>query len=209
MWSSGVGEPQPLAGEAGGVGGVGVAAAGVVGLQRLVGGREGDGLELHLVGAEIVGEVQLGGGALLHADRGVAELERRIHLQRLAHHEALAVVVVDAGEVQAERGVARRGPGGVAGQHVDLARLQRGEAVLRGQRHELDLGRIVEDRRRQRLAEIDVEAGPAALRVRQAEAGERAVRAAVERAPLLDRVERLGRRGRCGERPEPPPARRG
>ena len=177
----GIGEPQPLAGETRGVGGVGVAAAGVVGLHRLGRGREGDGLELHLVGAEIVGEVELGGGALLHADRGVAEFERRIELERLAHHEALAVVIIDAGEVQPERGVARRGPGGVAGQHIDLARLQRGEAVLRGQRHELDLGRVVEDRRRQRLAEIDIEPGPAPLRVRQAEAGERAVRSAVER----------------------------
>ena len=38
-------------------------------------------------------------------------------------------------------------------QHVDVARLQRGEAVLRGQRDELHLGRIVEDRRRERAAD--------------------------------------------------------
>ena len=37
-----LGEAQPLGVEAGGVGGVGVAAAGVVGLERLVRGREGD-----------------------------------------------------------------------------------------------------------------------------------------------------------------------
>ena len=38
--------------------------------------------------------------------------------------------------------------------------LQRGEAILGRQRHELDLGRIVEDGRRDRPADVDVEAGP-------------------------------------------------
>ncbi len=194
----GLGEPQALGIEAGGVGGERVAAAGVVGLDRLVGARERHGLELHLVGAEIVREIELGGGALLHADGGVVELERRIHLQRLAHQEALAVVIVDRREVQAERGVARGGPGGVARQHVDVAGLQRGEAVLRGQRDELHLGRIVEDRGRERAAEIDIEAGPVALRVGQAETAERAVGAAIDHAARLDGVERLGRCRRGG-----------
>ena len=143
------------------------------------------------MGAEEVREVELGGGALLHADRGAVELERRIHLQRLAHHEALAVVVVDAGEVQAERGVARRGPGGVAHQHVDLARLQRGEAVLGRQRHEFDFAGVVEDGRGDGAADIDVEPGPFALRVGQAEAGERAVGAAIQDAAVFHRLQRL------------------
>ena len=82
-------------------------------------------------------------------------------------------------------------PGRVAGQHVDFARLQRGETVLRRQRHELDLVGVVEDRGRDRAAEIDVEAGPLALRVRQAEAGQRAVGTAIEHAAILDRLERL------------------
>ena len=129
-----------------------------------------------------------------------ASSSAELTLERLAHHEALAVVIVDAGELQPERGVARHRPGGVAGEHVDLARLQRGEAVLRGQRRELDLGRVVEDRRRDRPAEIDVEAGPAPLRVRQPEAGEHTVRSAVEHAPLLDRVEGLSRCRRGGNR---------
>src|SRR3954468_1633271 len=193
-----LGEPEPLAGKAGGVGGVGVAAAGVVGLDGFGCRRKRHSLELHLVGAEIVGEIQLGGGALLNANRGVAEFERRVELQRLPHQEALPVIIIDAGEVQPERRVARRGPGGVARQHVDLTRLQRGEAVLGGQRHDLHFIGVVEDRPRQGLAEIDVEAGPAAWRVRQAEAGERAVRSAVQHAALLDGVERLGRGSRCG-----------
>ena len=61
---------------------------------------------------------------------------------------------------------------------VDFARLQGREAVLRGERDEADLGRVVEDRRRHGPAEIDVEAGPVALGVRQAEAGKAGVRAA-------------------------------
>ena len=66
----------------------------------------------------------------------------------LVHHEALAVVVGDGREIEAERGVALERDRGVVRQQVDLARLQRGEALLRGQRHVLDLLRIAEDRRR-------------------------------------------------------------
>ena len=99
-----IGQPQPLAVEAGRIRRVGIAAAGVIGLHRFVGGGEGHRLERHVVGAEIVGEIELGGGALLHADRRVVQFQRRIHLQRFAHHEALAVVVIDGGEIDAERG---------------------------------------------------------------------------------------------------------
>ena len=116
----------------------------------------------------------------------------------LAYHEALAVIVVDAGEVEAERGVAADRPGRVARQHVDLARLQRGEAVLGGERRELDLGRVAEDRRRDGAAIVDVEARPFALVVRRGEAGEAGVDAALDEALRLDVVERRGRGRRCG-----------
>ena len=181
------GELLPLAVKARRIGGVRVAASGLVGLARLVTGGEGHGLELHLVGAKVVGKVELGGGALLHADGGAVEFERRTHLQRPAHHEALAVEVGDGDEIEPERGIARQGPGGVARQNVDLARLQRGKAVLGGQRYELDLGRIVEDRGRYGAAEIDVEPGPVALGIRQAEAGKGSVGAADQFAATLDR----------------------
>ena len=74
--------------------------------------------------------------------------------------------------------------------HVDFAGLQRREAVGGDQRHELDLGRIVENRRRDGAAEIDVESGPIALRIGHAEAGQLAVRAAIEHAAVLDGLER-------------------
>src|SRR5215210_6569467 len=83
-----LGEAQALGIEAGSIRGERIAAAGVIGLDRLIGAGERDGLELHLVGTEVVREIELGGGALLYAYRGVIEFERRIHLQRLAHQKA-------------------------------------------------------------------------------------------------------------------------
>ena len=138
------------------------------------------------MGAEEVGEVEFRRRSLLHADRGVAQFERRVHLQRLAHQKALAVVVIDAGKVEAERGVARTRPRRVAHQNVDFAGLQRGEAVFGRQRYEFDLVGIVEDRGGDGTADVDVEAGPFALRVRQTKTGERAVGAAVQDAAIFD-----------------------
>src|SRR5579885_2933136 len=86
---AGIGQPQPLAVEAGGVRRIGIAAAAVVSLYRLISSLKGDRLERHVIGAEIVGEIELGRGTLLHADRSAVELQRRIHLQRLAHHKTL------------------------------------------------------------------------------------------------------------------------
>jgi hypothetical protein len=111
-------------------------------------------------------------------------------------HEALAVVVGDAGEVQAQRGVAGQRPGGVARQDVDLARLQCGEALLRVQRHEADLVAVAEHGRGYRAADVDVEAGPVALAVGRGEPGQAGVHAADHLATLLDRVQRLARMGR-------------
>ncbi len=68
--------------------------------------------------------------------------------------------------------VAGHRPGRVADQRVDFARLQRREARLRGERHEAHLGRVVEDRGGDGAAVVDVEPGPVALRVGNAEAGE-------------------------------------
>ena len=76
-------------------------------------------------------------------------------------------------------------------QHVDFARLQGGEAVLGRQRHELDLVGVVEDGGGDGAADVDVEAGPFALRVGQAEAGQRAVGAAIEDAAVLHRLQGL------------------
>jgi hypothetical protein len=84
----------------------------------------------------------------------------------------LAVVIRRVREVQAERGVARQRPGRVARQDVDLARLQRREALLRVQRNPLDLVAVPDDRRGDRAADVDVQAGPVALAVGGREPGE-------------------------------------
>src|SRR5690606_21300796 len=151
--------------------------------------------ERHLLGAEVVAQVQLGGRARLHADRRAVELRRALDVGRLLHHEALAVVEDRAGEHRAERRVAARGPGGVARQDVDFARLQHREAVLRVGGHELDLVRVAQDDRRDGAAEVDVDAGPLALAVRRREADQAGIDAATQRTSLFDRVQRrAGRR---------------
>ena len=130
----------------------------------------------------------------------------------LADHEAMAVIEVHRDHAQAERGVARHGQRGLADQHVDLARLQRGEALHRGQRHEADLVRVAEQRRREAAAEIGIHAAPDALAVRQGEAGDADIDAAVQRAAGLDVVEGLprlrGSRCRGRARAGRPPSRR-
>ena len=183
------------------VGGVDVAAAGEVGVGHLLELLDHHRLERHVVGAEVVGQVELGGGAGLHADGGAVELLGAFHVQLLRHHEALAVVVVHAGEIEAEAGVARQRPGGVARQDVDLARLQRGEALLRGERREAHLRRVAEHGGRDGAADVDVEPLPLALRIGLREAGQAGVDAALHEALGLHCVQgRLRLRGQRRKR---------
>jgi hypothetical protein len=111
--------------------------------------------------------VEFVGRALGDADRGAAELGQRLHVELLGHHEALAVIEIDAGILQAEPGIALERDGGVAHQHVDLARLQSKKALLGGERHVLGLGRIAQHGGGDGVAEVDVEARPFALAVGQ------------------------------------------
>ena len=80
-------------------------------------------------------------------DGAVSSL-RRGHAELLAHHEALAVIIVDGRRSSGRAACRATASRSCCGQHVDLARLQRGEAVLGRERHELDLVRVVEDRGR-------------------------------------------------------------
>ena len=121
---------------------------------------------------KIVGEVELGGRAGLHADGGAVELLGRLHAERLLHHEALAVVVVDAGEGQAQRAVAAsvqvvlRTRTSIS---PDCSAVKRSLAVVGD---ELDLGGIAEHGGGDRPAVVDVEARPVALVVGLREAGQ-------------------------------------
>jgi hypothetical protein len=184
------------------VGRVDVAAAGEVRVQHLLHLFDDHRLEAHLVRAEVVGEVELGRGARLHADRGAVQLLRALHVELAMHHEALAIVVIHADEVEAEARVARDGPGGVARQDVDFAGLQRGEALLRGEGRVAHLVRVAEDGGGDRAAQVDIEALPYALRVGLRKACKAGVHAALDEAFRAHGIQRrlLGERGRCCKR---------
>ena len=175
----------------GGVGlvvGVGVAAARFQQAEVLVVVLDQHRLEGDAAGAEVVGQVQFGGGAGLHADRGAVQFLDRLDVHRLLHDQALGVVEVHAYADQAQGGVARQGLGGVARQHVDLARLQGRELGLRRQHVALDLGGVAEHRGGDGAAHVHVQAGPFALAVEHRETGD-AGEAALQEAFFLDGFE--------------------
>ena len=131
-------------------------------------------------------EVGQRGGAGLHADRGVGHVVEGCDAAVGGNHEALAVEEVGVQEGGLLATVAAGGPGGVADQHVDLARLERREALGGFQRLDLDLGGVTEYRSAERPAEVDVEARCfAGCGVDAAEAGQAVVAAAVDDAASL------------------------
>src|SRR6185295_16722934 len=98
------------------------------------------------------------------------EIERRLLLERPRNDEALTIVKIRRRKDQPEFDFTRHRPGGVARQHVDAARLKRLEPAIGVERNVIDLAVVVEDRRRQRAAQIDVEAAPLAAVVAGGEA---------------------------------------
>ena len=154
----------------------------------------------HVVGAEIIREIEQRRRPLLHADLAVIEVQRRIDLARARQHESLAVIIGDRREIEVVIGLARHAPGRVARENVDLAVLQFLEALAGIERNEFRLLRIVEDRGRHRAAEIDVEAGPVALVVGDREAGQALVDAAQHFAALDRPLQGSGVIALIGER---------
>jgi hypothetical protein len=155
-------------------------------------------LDGHAAAAEPARHVEFVGRALGDADRGAAQLGQALHVQLLGHHEALAVIEIDAGILQAEPGIALQRDGRVAHQHVDLAGLQRQEALLGGERHVLGLGRIAQHGGGDGIAQVDVEAGPLALAVGQRETAQADIDATNQLAALLDDLEGRWRLRRGG-----------
>jgi len=154
-------------------------------------------LQVELVGAGVVGQILFGGGAGLHAHGGTFELLGAGDLA-FGHHEALAVIVVGTDEVQAQGAVAVQGVGGVAGQHVDFARLQGGEALLCGQGHVFDFGRIAQHGSSHGTAMVHIQTRPVAAGVSSRETGQTGVDTADDLAALLDLVQSFARHGGCG-----------
>src|SRR4029077_7146760 len=130
------------------------------------------------------------GGALRDTDGGAAQRLEVLHAAVSPHDETLAVIKIDRPLPQAERGAAQKSLRGIAIEHVDLARLQGGETVLRRQRDVPHLGGVAEHTQRQCAAIVDVEPSVIALRVRRGEAGKTCADAAYEHAALLYCVER-------------------
>ena len=133
-----------------------VATTGKVSSDHLLVLIESDRAQLHFVGSEEIGEVQLVGGSDLHAHGRAGQRQRAARAETLRHQEALAVVVVDHREVQACHGVSGQRVGRVPRQQIDLAGLQRGQPHLRVQRHIADFRVVAKNRRRDRPADIDV-----------------------------------------------------
>ncbi|MNQ77655.1 hypothetical protein D3C85_925390 [compost metagenome] len=167
-----------------------VAAAGRERVDHFVEGLDHDGLVAHVVGARPIGQRVLVRGAGLEADRGAVDFLGALHAQRLRHQEALAVIEVDARMDDAQRRVALLRHSGVARQHVHFAGLQRGETLLRIERHHLDLVGVAEDRRGNGAAQVHVQALPLALRIGRRKAREARGRAASHGAALAHDVQR-------------------
>ena len=179
--------------------GVDVATFGFIALAGFVGIGERDDLQRDLVGAGEVGEVQLVGRALANANGRAIQFFAGLDAGRLAHHESLSVIVIDGSEDHTLASIPAGCPGCRARQHVDGARLQRDQPVLRRQRHVTRTVWIVENDRRQRAAEIRVETGPHAFIVGRGEARHTLAGAAGDVTARLDGFERgLGRYGAKG-----------
>ena len=109
-----------------------------------------------------------------------------------ARHEPLAIVEQHAGKAGAELGIAAERPACAARQHVDVAGLQRLEAIVGAQRPELHRVLAAEHRRGQRGAELRVEPGARAAAIDLREARLRLADTAQQVAAGPDRIE-----GRC------------
>ena len=175
------------------VGRIDVATAGVIRGVDFLKSLEHDRVVGHVVGIEIIGQIELGRRAGLNANRRAGKLKRGSDFQFAADHEALAVIIGDADEVETERGVAVHRPGRVARQDIDLAGLKRGETFDGGQGRIANGFRIVKDRCRHGAAKIDIEAGPGARVVGVGEAGKTGADAALDEALFPNAFECLRR----------------
>src|SRR5690554_1620793 len=119
-----LGQLDTQCGQLGGIGSQHITATRFVTPYRLLGSIENDGVELHVIGAEEVGHVELGGSPGLNTDSGTVEPINTIDAQLAVNHEANAVVERHPGEIDPQRGIAGGGPGGIARQQIHLARLQ-------------------------------------------------------------------------------------
>ena len=166
-----------------------VATASQIGLHALVEVFESKRPVGHPCGLEPTGEIELARRVGADADGLAVEVFRRFCAERCHHHEALSIVVVHARERQAARAVSGAGPGRVADEDVDLARPQLRKSIGCCRCNVSHLAGVAEDSDGDRLAVVDIKAGPTASVVRRAEAGEVTVHTAAQCTAVPDRIQ--------------------
>ena len=143
----------------------GIAAALLEGRDNIVGVIEQAGGVFQILGCHSIGNVQFGGCTSAHADRGAVEVFQLGKAALLRNHDALPIIQVGRGEVQAQVSIPGEGPGGRANQDIDLFVLQQGEARLTSGINEFNRFWIIEDRDGNCPAHIDIEAGVVTSRI--------------------------------------------
>ena len=126
------------------------------------------------------------------ADSGAGKFAGTGHALRPLDEKRGRVMKEDAGKPQPETRLAREADRRRRRQHIDLTRLDRRRRCRRCDHQRLDGIRLAEHGRRQRAAEVDVEAGPHAARIDHRETRRRARETADDVAARLDAFERRG-----------------
>ena len=174
--------------------GVHIATVSQVVLAGFFVGFDGNRLVLHIVGAEVVGQIELGGGAGLDADGGAVKFLGAFDALGLADQEALTVIVRGVDIVQLDVDITDECPGGVTDEDVAFLRVQKGKAGLTGGGDKLHLFATAENRGRDRAAHVGVETLPTAGLVGIREARKTGIDDAVKHAPGFDVFQRPGSR---------------
>src|ERR1700735_2423670 len=100
-----LGEVEPNRIKLGYVSGQDIALAGIVSLDDVIQLWGFDLLVFYVVGAEIIGEVELRGGVGLHADLAALERQRGIDVSLGRNHEAFAVIIGHGRKIEIVRGL--------------------------------------------------------------------------------------------------------
>ena len=176
-----------------------VALALIVGVAGGVSVIEDDRSEVDAERAEYVGQILLGRGAGLHADRAAGQTFQRVDVHVGANHHALTIVEGDGRKVEAQGCVAADRHGGVAAQHVDFTSLQDGEALVGRGGTDFD-GRCIAQRRHSKYAaEVDVEAFKfVGVGVNVTKSRNRLVAGAAQGSTTTYRLQRVAGRGGGG-----------
>ncbi len=90
---------------------VGIAAVQLIRVNAALGIGEGHAFVTQTVSVEVVGQIQLAGGALGDADRRPVEIGDTVDAEPAVHEKPLAVVEINTREVETERRVPGVGPG--------------------------------------------------------------------------------------------------